>query len=200
MKCPICQRDLENKVSFPVTLGDRKLEVCEFDFLKIQSFIDGSINGSVINILWGAGRIGWSDWYYLRGFLRENNIKEVLEFGSGLSSELFIIEGMDLVSCDILKHHIFGFQKHLAYASAVFIPYPDDKTLPDLEARFPGRKWDFVFVDGPQERSKEVRLAMKLSKKFIFLHDPLFGEQSFFPNEEWNQVNSKLFCKAIKNG
>ena len=70
----------------------------------------------------------------------------------------------------------------------------------NLVSQLNGRKWDFVFVDGPQERSREVKVAMKVSSKYIFLHDPNFGEQSFFPNEEWVKVGNsdKLFEKVQK--
>ena len=45
-----------------------------------------------------------------------------------------------------------------------------------------------VFVDGPHERSKEVKVAMKLAKRFIYLHDPNLGEQTFFPDDNWKLV------------
>lgn len=200
MICPVCERDFPVDGLIPIKIGSKEYRFCEFDLIKVQTFIDGSINGSVINIAWGAGRLCWSSWNSLRDYLRKYNIKEILEFGTGLSSELFLNEGLDLISCDIMKEHIAVFKKHLGYRQATFIPYSDDKTLPDIEAMYPGRKWDFVFVDGPQERSKEVQLAMKLSNKFIYLHDPNLGEQSFFPNEAWVPVNGrddKLFHKVI---
>lgn len=199
MICPICERDFGEDGLIPVVFPDKTFRLCEFDYLKIRTFLDGSINGSVINIAWGAGRLDWSSWAWLRQFIIENNIKEVLEFGAGLSSELFLSLGVDLVSTDILPHHIAILKKHLGYKHATFLPYGPDDSLPDIEAMFPGRKWDFVFVDGPQERSREVRLAMKLSRKWIYLHDPNMGEQSFFPNEEWIRdkgPEDKLFRKV----
>ena len=197
MKCPMCEREFGFDQLIPVKLGDTEYRLCEFDFIKVKTFIDGSIVGCTINITWGSGKLCWSSWAAIRDHLRRFGIKEVLEFGTGLSSELFLNEGMSLISCDILPHHIAAFQRHLAYKQAVFIPYPDNDHLPDIEGMYPGRKWDFVFVDGPQKRAKEVALAMKLSSRFIYLHDPNAGEESFFPNEDWVMVpgDNKLFCK-----
>ena len=200
MICPVCERDLPEDSLIDVKVGNKSYKFCGFDALKVETFLVGSINGSVINIAWGAGRLCWSSWNGIRDTLRKYEIKEVLEFGTGLSSELFLNEGLGLISCDILKEHIAVFQKHMGYKHATFLPYSEDGELPDIEALYPGRKWDFVFVDGPQERSREVKLAMRLANKFIYLHDPNLGEQHFFPNEEWVPVSGKddkLFHKVI---
>jgi predicted O-methyltransferase YrrM len=200
MKCPVCEIDYGENCLIPVRVGNEEWRMCEFDATKVRTFIDGSVQGSVINIAWGAGRLCWSSWNSLRDIIRKNGITEILEFGTGLSSELFLNEGLSLISCDILPDHIRIFQKHQGYKAATFIPYPNNgNDLPDIEALYPGRQWDFVFVDGPQERSREVQLAMRLSRKFIYLHDPNMGEQHFFPNEFWVPVNhrdDKLFKKV----
>jgi predicted O-methyltransferase YrrM len=200
MICPICEREFGEDGLIPVVFPDKTFRLCEFDYLKLRTFLDGSVVGSVINIAWGAGRIDWSSWFWLRDFLLKNDIHEVMEFGAGLSSELFIALGMKLTSCDLLREHIAVLKKHQGYKHVDFIAYGEDGSLPDIEALYPGKKWDFVFVDGPQERSKEVRLAMKLARKWIYLHDPNLGEQSFFPNESWirdNGPEDKLFRKVI---
>lgn len=201
MLCPICERDLPEDSLIPVKVGNEEFRLCGFDMTKVQTFIDGSIKGSVINIAWGAGRLCWSSWASIRETIRKNNIKEVLEFGTGLSSELFLNEGLELISCDILREHIKIFQKHQGYKQATFIPYPESGELPDIEALYPGRKWRFIFVDGPQERSREVQLAMRLSTEFIYLHDPNMGEQTFFPDEGWAPVSGrddKLFHRVTR--
>ena len=101
---------------------------------------------------------------------------------------------------DVLKEHVVllaGLDSMKNYATFHHYEYGVEPPVGEL---YPGRKWDFVFVDGPQERSREVKVAMEVSSKYIFLHDPNFGEQSFFPNEEWVKVGNsdKLFEKVQK--
>ena len=201
MNCDVCKRDQGPDGTQPLEFLGKHYNLCPFDQLEVQRFIDSRISGDIININWGGGKLAPGCWEYLREFLRENKIKEVLEFGAGLSSELFFLEGMDLVSFDVLDFHIAmlakcssmkasftGINKAKFYAYEYGVP-------PPVKELYPGRKWDFVFVDGPQERSREVKVAMEVSSKFIFLHDPNMGEQSFFPNEEWEQLSIKLFKK-----
>ena len=192
MICDGCKRDLEcEHVSF---LG-KEYDLCSFDVLELQRFQDQRASGDCININWGGGKLAPGCWDDIRSILRTYGIHEVLEMGSGLSSELFCIEGVDLVSFDVLDFHI----RMLAACStmkgrAKFHAYEYGQ-IPPVEEFYPGKRWDFVFVDGPQERSREVRLAMKLSNKLIYLHDPNAGEQSFFPDGDWEQLSIKLFKK-----
>jgi len=201
MNCQICNAELREEQVHSLTLYKQEYKVCGWDALRIKQFIDGNITNSIINIYWGAGHVCWSSWNSVRDIIRKYNITEVLEMGIGLSSELFVNEGLDVIGIDIWKEHVELYQKHLGLkAKAVFHWYPSSKELPDFDKLYPGRKWDFVFVDGPQERANEVRLAMKLSNRFIYLHDPNMGEQSFFPNDEWKQMgkDSKLFEKVTQ--
>jgi len=187
MKCEICEKENASNVKFDVM----EFKLCGWCTDRIHQYIKGNINHSIINICWGFGKVGHSAAWSFRNCLRKYGIKEVLEFGSGLSTELMVNEGTNVISCDVLENHSKLYSKLDSLQNsnqAKFIWYPDSKHLPDFDKLYPGRKWDFVFVDGPQERSNEVRLAMKLSNKWIYLDDPNLGEQSFFPNEEWKLV------------
>ena len=199
--CEIC--GLEATEAKKVSLCKEQYTLCGWCQMRMMQYIDGSITRSIINIFWGAGHICWSSWFSLQEIIRKYNIKEVLEMGIGLSSELFMVEGLQIVGIDVLKQHVSLYQKHTPLKSkAKFHWYLDSKHLPDFDKLYPGRKWDFVFVDGPQRRSNEVKLAMKLSNRFIYLHDPNLGEEEFFPNNEWKVVTdvggAKLFEKVKK--
>jgi predicted O-methyltransferase YrrM len=198
MICDVCKRDQGPNGTQPLSHLGKTYNLCPFDQLEVQRFIDMRISGDNLNICWGGGKVCPQSWATIRGYLRKYKISEVLELGAGLSSELFVLEGMDLTSFDVLDFHIrmlancrsmFGKSKFHAYEYGV---------PPPVLELYPGKKWNFVFVDGPQERSREVDLAMKVSSHLIYLHDPNMGEQGFFPNAEWEMMpgDNKLFRKV----
>jgi hypothetical protein len=157
MKCAICEIECPE-------------EICGWCQERLNQFKESNKNHSCINIAWGCGKIAWGDAYFLRDFIRENNIKEVLEFGTGLSTEIFAILGLKIVTCDTLKNHLeLASKLQSLNGLADFIYYEE---LPDFEKLYPGKKWEFVFVDGGQGRDRETEIALTLSSKFIYLHDP----------------------------
>ncbi len=189
MKCEICQSEDTSVVE----ICKIKFELCDWCSDRVVAYIKGNINHSVINILWGFGRVGWSESFVLRDLLRKYKIKEVLEFGTGLSTELMVNEGVKVVSCDVLKPHLEIYAKLCSLKEmAKFHWYPDSDHLPDFDKLYPGRKWEFVFVDGPQERLREAKMAMKLSSRFIMLHDLGLGGHQVLPNEEWEIVEGYI--------
>jgi hypothetical protein len=195
MNCDVCKRDQGPDGTQALSFLGKTYNLCPFDQLEVQRFIDQRITADNLNICWGGGKLAFGCWAGIRDILREYKIKEVLELGAGISSELFVNEGMDLVSFDVLDFHITMLARSPGMRGfAKFHAYEYGK-VPPIKELYPGRKWDFVFVDGPQERSREVKLAMEVSSKLIYLHDPNMGEESFFPNEEWEQLSIKLFKK-----
>jgi len=204
MKCNICPKEIVGDQIHSFNIHKKNYQLCGWCAMRVMQYVDGNITHSIINIYWGAGHICWSSWNGLRDIIRKYNIKEVLEIGIGLSSELFVNEGLEVIGIDLWKEHVELYQEHLGLKSkAKFHWYPDSEHLPDFDILYPNRRWDFVFVDGPQVRGDEVKLAMKLSNKFIYLHDPNMGEEEFFPDDEWvpiHEKESKLFIKkGVKN-
>lgn len=192
MSCPICETA---DSSVHISLCNADFDVCFWCANRIREFIHGNTNQSVSNILWGFGRLGWSDWFAIREFIRKYSITEVLEFGTGLSTELFVNEGLKVVSCDVLSPLVTMYKKLSPMQGNAEFHHYEYQHMLDFDTLYPGRKWRFVFVDGGQERSEEVKAAMKLSTEFIFLHDPNLGEQSFFPDDEWkvSDGDAKLY-------
>jgi predicted O-methyltransferase YrrM len=198
MNCDVCRRDQGPEGTQPLEFLGKTYNLCPFDQLEVQRFLDMRISQDNLNICWGGGKVCPQSWESIRGYLRKYKINEVLELGAGLSSELFVLEGMDLKSFDVLDFHIRMLASCRSMANkAKFHAYEYGQIPPVMEL-YPGKKWNFVFVDGPQERSREVDLAMKLSTHLIYLHDPNMGEQGFFPNAEWEMMpgDNKLFKKV----
>jgi len=175
MECKICGDPVPAESINKLDLCKVKYSLCGWCEYWVSRFVEGMANHSVINISWGAGKISWQDAYGLRDFIKENNIKEVLEFGTGLSTEIFAILGLKIVTCDTLKNHSHLFSQYLSLKGIADIHFYDpDPTAPltDFAKLYPGKQWEFVFVDGGQGRDRETEAALKLSSKWIFLHDP----------------------------
>jgi len=197
MKCMICNVE---EACEHFTVGGREFHLCGFDALKVATFAHNSVHHGVININWGSGRIDYGSWTTIRNALRKYGIKEVLEIGFGLSTELFVNEGMKVTGFDVYEQHVNVTKQLSTIANeATLHYYPETQigiTEPStgfVRAVYPNRKWDFVFVDGPHVRTNEVREAMEVSNRFIYLHDPNLGEETFFPNQQWREIGHKLY-------
>ena len=194
MICQCCKREIDTET---VAFLGKTYNLCPFDMLELQRFQDMRDAGEVININWGGGKINPTCWEQIRDHLRKFKIREVLELGCGLSSELMVTEGIKLTGFDVLDWHIAMLSKVPSMKNLAKFHHYEYGQTPPVGELYPGKKWNFVFVDGPQERSKEVWAAMLYSSQYIYLHDPNFGEQSFFPNVDWEVVpgDNKLFKK-----
>jgi hypothetical protein len=197
MRCQICNTEA-NKNS--VSIQGKLFTLCTWCCSRVDDYIKSNISHDVINIFWGSGRIASQDWigeHSIRDFLRENNITEVFEIGTGLSTEIFVNEGLKVVSLDSCAPHMELYKNLAPLKGKVdFIYYKDSDSLPDIAKLYPNKKWDFVFVDSPHTRANEVKLALTIASKYLYLHDPNLGEQAFFPNDEWEPMwnkESKLY-------
>lgn len=137
---------------------------------------------SGVNIDWGKGKINRGGWIGIKAILKDYSIKTLLEFGSGLSTELFSLENLDeLWSLDILKWHIDRMKE--ALPGVKFIHY-EKGYVPEID-----RKFDMVFVDGPAgDRSKELTLANKIALKVIYCHDWARGQKTVKLDSRWERT------------
>lgn len=198
MKCEACGCE-ESLIE--IDLLGNKYSFCGYDAYKVERFAHNIKAGHSVNILWGNGRIDWGSFFFVRDFLRKYNIKEVLEIGCGLSSELFVNEGLTVIGFDTHLNHVECLKRlEPIKPYATFHYYTgtgyEGTEIPPIEQLYPGRKWDYVFVDGPHYRFNEVKVAMRVSKRFIHLHDPNLGEESYFPGTEWKEVENRIYEKV----
>lgn len=186
-KCKICINETDNTSGY-----------CGWCEQRVAQFKESNENHSAINITWGHGRIGWQDAYYFRDLIKQYDIKEVLEFGTGLSTEIWAILGMKIVTCDTLENHSKLFSEYLSLKNCADVIYYPSGTLPDFQALYPDKKWEFVFVDGGQGRDLETEIAMKLSSKLILLHDP--GLSRFkLELPGWKQIGGSYLFEKDEN-
>jgi len=196
MICEMCKHNSSDTV---LTILHGNYKVCVWCADIIRQYAEGRKNNSVSNIFFGFGRVSYRTWVNLRELLRANNIKDVLEFGTGLSTELFITEGCSVVSCDTLEAHI-NFYKNIDWlhdkgvqeamgVTLELINYQPDSP-PDFSLLYPDRRWEFVFVDGGQSRTKEIESAMKYSSKYIYLDDMHIDSELLLNNENWKRKDN----------
>lgn len=143
---------------------------------------------SGINIDWGGGKITRGDWVKIKAVLKRYNIRTLLEFGSGLSTELFSLEGLDeMWSLDILESHIERMESILP--AVKFIHY--SKGLPLR----PSKSFDMVFVDGPAgDRSRELTIANEAAIRVIYCHDWGRGQETVELDGRWKMIDrNKVF-------
>lgn len=124
-------------------------------------------------IHWGARSIYRHDWLKIKPFLKEHNIKTVLEYGVGLSTELMLLEGMKVTSLETLDWWTVlcrkAFSKHVPHTPEI-IHYKEGFP-PQVERPTPSGRFDLCFVDAPQTKRRETILHAKEYSDMIFIHD-----------------------------
>ncbi len=141
-----------------------------------------------LNINWqGGGGFAQADWRFVMDIIRKYDVKHVLEYGCGLSTELMVAMGLDVISLETQEQ--FADVYRVAGFNVWLCDY--DEGYPDLgEACF-----DLAFVDGPGEqerhdRSKSVIHAMRYCN-LIYLHDYNLGQfESLDAAKDWIAVTA----------
>lgn len=177
-KCEFCEYETEEplyKFEFP-SGPPNTFNICGWCTERVRQFFVSGPAGNAINIYYGAGKVCFPEMKFIGNFIRENKIKSVLEYGTGLSTEILSFFTDDLTTFDEFeKHHKFYTRlKHLNWVK--FYWYQSlDLSLP-IEPVL-NRSFDFVFLDGGQARKREWIHAMKHNPKYVYLHDPNMGEE-----------------------
>ena len=130
---------------------------------QVQRYMRALKEGSLGKILWGQRSIRKNDWLQIKKFIRERNVKTVLEYGCGLSTELMELEGLQITCLETLDYWADLFKK---LTSANIIVYKPGH-IPEL-----GKKFDLAFIDGPQSgnRCTQIKHAKRHSD-FLYFHD-----------------------------
>ncbi|MFA5163825.1 MAG: hypothetical protein WC441_04910 [Patescibacteria group bacterium] len=168
----------------PFTIDKFKLEnafrrLCEQWVMKINNPLkqtrDASwlvthfsyINGYDIPMfgLGGGGQtIRPKDWEFLKAFIKNNDIKNVLEFGAGKSTLMFDQLGLKVTSVETIPHIRDTVKSLLSGNSEV--------VLSDF---FTGwEQNDLIFIDGPaggENREDNYKIVSESNTRFIACHD-----------------------------
>lgn len=108
------------------------------------------------------------DWDMLRDAVQEHRIKSVLEFGPGLSTCLWAINGCCVDTFETDPKYLFRVQTWVECT-----PAKDLVTFhlwENTDNHYIHGQWDLVFVDGAQPRDLQVKIAKQYGK-YICIHN-----------------------------
>lgn len=152
---------------------DQGISVVPTPISRPESVPGGFDAKSKYGLDWGKGAIDPLDWPFIESVLKKNQVKTILEFGSGLSTALFAEhKPAILVSFETEKLWI---EKVKAACPSADVRYWNGRELP-VESAVHLRiqnEYDLAFVDGPangQNREQAVRIAANHAK-IVILHD-----------------------------
>ena len=107
-------------------------------------------------------------WSRLKRFINKNNIKSVIEFGSGMSTLLFNSLNLNILSLETDKSYI-DFVSKLCTVKVRFKLW-DNKSLNIQES------FDLSLVDGILPRVQQLKYAIKHSK-FVAIDDYIANDE-----------------------
>lgn len=144
------------------------------------------MTGKFIN--WdNGGGFGKDDWRIVYDLIRKYDIRSVIEYGCGLSTELFMAIGMEIVSLETVEKYA-----DIPEANIIVAPYGKHPEL--------GRKFDLAFIDGPGAYEFELRrelpdrrLSAEHAKRhaahYVYMHDGGQGQPEVFDNDPaWEKI------------
>ncbi len=139
-------------------------------------------------IPWGADNITQKDWAFIKRYIEEVKPKRILEFGLGLSS-LLMSEICEVISYATNSKHKVEIEAKCTDKNNLTIKLWDGRNFSNsdyistheefnlLDGPKENEKFDFVFVGGPEEKSKggigrdaAIKIAAQVSDHII-IHD-----------------------------
>jgi len=130
-------------------------------------------------ILWGSRSIYRHDWLVLKEFIGTHRIRKVIEYGVGLSTELMLLEGVNVLSLETMDW--WAQQCKKAFGANVLVY--EEGHPPAITGEF-----DLAFVDGPKsKRTANILHAKALAPRYIYLHDKRPEEVALM--QDWQSVS-----------
>ena len=135
--------------------------------------------GKFIN--WGTGGFGAGNWKIVYDLIRKYDVKTVIEYGCGVSTELLMAVGCVVTSLETQREYA-----DIPGANIIVAPYGQ---FPEDIGRF-----DLAFIDGPGAYEFEVR-GVKPERRFsayhakrhanlVYLHDGGLEQEEAFADWE----------------
>ena len=117
----------------------------------------------------GSGSLTKEDWEFMKQVIQENNVKNILEFGSGISTLLLYDLGIKIISLETMQGWIDKLKK---MKPELDIRLWDGENLEISEA-LRQQGIDMAFVDGPSggaTREFSTKIASELAE-IVIIHD-----------------------------
>lgn len=137
-------------------------------------------------ITWGEGGFSPDSWSVVYDLIKKYHIKTVLEYGCGVSTELLMAVGMNVISLETQEEYA-----NIPNANIILYKYPNFPLV---------AMHDMAFIDGPGAREFEIRgaiperehsafHALLHARKVIYLHDGGLGqEKALDSSKDWVKV------------
>ena len=149
-------------------------------------------------IKWGEGGFGAGDWKILYDFIQTREVKTVLEYGCGVTTELMMAVGLKVLSLETQ-------QKYADIPGANILVFPYGEYPDGLGV------YDLAFIDGPgayEFESTGLKPERKLSAMHakrhanaVYMHDAHLGQNEVFDSDcRWKKVrdgDSNLIYEKI---
>ena len=179
INCSMCGSSFESKKATTLM----KFQLCGWCGWLMERAVESMVQSRNMKILWGSRSLERRDWVELKHFLDVNNIRSVLEYGVGLSSELLLLEGYDVLSLECLDFYAQMFSRKIGHK---VISYKAEQGPPELSEKYP-----FSLIDSPKSgRAKEARHAVRHTTRFIYMHNPLEDQITILESAGWNPISS----------
>jgi len=142
------------------------------------------------NMEWGGSQITDSDWEFMLDIIKENNVKTVIEFGTGLSSLLMKEEGLSVTSYEVSDKYADTIK---LLNKDLDIRIWDGKT----ESQIDGGLYDMAFVNGPaggKNREFSTKISAQMAK-VVIIHDAEREHEKI-----WQEKYLKNSFKSVLGG
>ena len=146
---------------------------------------------------WNAMSITQDDWEFIKEMIKIQNVKSIVEFGSGVSTQLFDSIGIKVDSFETMPEMI---EKTKKMTPSAVLNLWDGKSIPQISG-------DMAFIDGPwhgENREPSYRVVAESSVPIVICHDIKRPEdrqwvEKYF--KDWKTIsgtNNLLALKRVK--
>ena len=154
----------------PIVKGTKSLPAIKKALPERQSMVEDSILEKW-GYSWGGSNITELDWAFIKKIIEDNDIRKVLEFGSGLSTLLFNNLGLSVLSYETDVEFIKKVQE--VDSKCNIEQWNGSVEHENIKKLIGWRKLDLVFVDGPQggENREGSIQASSVVSDLVIIHD-----------------------------
>lgn len=127
----------------------------------------------------GGAAISQKEYEIIKDIIKKHNIKTVLEFGPGTSTQIFIEENCDILSIENNVDYINLYRKKFMLHKNLEIIFNDQNNIIVIKNQLKNKKFDLCFVDGPRADRDQYKMFNRIDSyilakdygKYILCHD-----------------------------
>jgi len=192
IECSMCGSTCESKKATALL----EYQLCGWCGWLMERTVGSMVLSRNMKILWGQRSLEKRDWIELKAFLNANNIRSILEYGVGLSTELLLLEGCKVFSLECIDFYARMFCRKVGQN---VLHYETERGPPELFEKYP-----FSLIDSPKSgRKKEAKHAVRHTTRFIYMHNPLQDQIDVLEPAGWTPITHLSqyhgYCRFYEN-